>query len=164
MDGDITMSCAETGTQVYLLVILTNCSVYLSFHAEPVRDYRTGEGPGSPPPKSNGYIFLYRGFIGGRGIAHPPSSSHPRCVLQHCRRVLRRRKDWHLSSSMPSHSVQHHTNAEGFPIGNAYSYTVKKGCSYLCMWMTSNWLERNKILIRCEKYSTKKLIWENQHN
>ena len=29
-----------------------------------------------------------------------------------------------------------------FPIGNAYSYTVKKSCSYLCMWMTSNWLER----------------------
>ena len=50
-----------------------------------------------------------------------------------------------------------------FPIGSAYSYTVKKGCSYLCMWMTSNWLERNKTLIRCGKYSTKKLIWENQH-
>ena len=30
--------------------------------------------------------------------------------------------------------------------------------------MTSNWLERNKILIRCGKYSTKKLIWENQHH
>ena len=44
-----------------------------------------------------------------------------------------------------------------------YSYTVKKGYSYLCMWMTSNWLERNTILIRCGKYSTKKLIWENQH-
>ena len=28
---------------------------------------------------------------------------------------------------------------------------------------TSNWLERNKTLIRCGKYSTKKLIWENQH-
>ena len=25
---------------------------------------------------------------------------------------------------------------EGFQIGNAYSYTVKKGYSYLCMWMT----------------------------
>ena len=33
-----------------------------------------------------------------------------------------------------------------FPIGNAYSYTVKKDYSYLCMWMTSNWMERNKIL------------------
>ena len=42
-----------------------------------------------------------------------------------------------------------------FPIGNAFSYTVKKGYSYLCMWMTLNWLERNKILI--------KLVWENQH-
>ena len=50
-----------------------------------------------------------------------------------------------------------------FPIGNAYSYTVKKGYSYLCMWMTSNWLARNKILIRCGNYSTKKLICENQH-
>ena len=29
-------------------------------------------------------------------------------------------------------------------IGNAYSYTVRKDYSYLCMWMTSNWLERNK--------------------
>ena len=51
-----------------------------------------------------------------------------------------------------------------FPIGNAYSYTVTKDYSYLCMWMTSNWLERNKTLIRCGKYSIKKLIWENQHH
>ena len=29
--------------------------------------------------------------------------------------------------------------------------------------MTSNWLERNKTLIRCGKYSIKKSIWENQH-
>ena len=34
-----------------------------------------------------------------------------------------------------------------FPIENAFSKTWKKGYSYLCMWMTSNWLERNKILI-----------------
>ena len=40
----------------------------------------------------------------------------------------------------------------------------EKGYSYLCMWMTSNWLERNKILIRCGKYSWKTLIWENQHH
>ena len=50
-----------------------------------------------------------------------------------------------------------------FQIGNASSYTVKKGYSYLCMWMTSNWMERNKTLTRCGKYSIKKLIWENQH-
>ena len=37
----------------------------------------------------------------------------------------------------------------------------KKGYSYLCMWMTLNWLERNKILIRCGNYTTKKLIREN---
>ena len=65
----------------------------------------TGSGEkGSPPPKSNGYFFMCRGFFGGRGIAHPPSSSHPRCVHQHCRRVLRRRKDWHLS--LPPHNVE----------------------------------------------------------
>ena len=28
----------------------------------------------------------------------------------------------------------------------------KKGYSYLCMWMTLNWLERNKTLIRCGNY------------
>ena len=50
-----------------------------------------------------------------------------------------------------------------FPIGNACSFTVKKCYSYLCMWMTSNWLERDKTLIRCGKYSTKKSIWEHQH-
>ena len=49
------------------------------------------------------------------------------------------------------------------PIGNAFSYTLKKGYSYLCMWTTSNWLERNKTLILCGKYSIKKSIWENQH-
>ena len=32
-----------------------------------------------------------------------------------------------------------------FPIGNAYSCTVIKDGSYLCMWMASKWLERNKI-------------------
>ena len=37
------------------------------------------------------------------------------------------------------------------PIGNAHSYTAKRDDSYLCMWMTSNWLERNKTLIRCGK-------------
>ena len=46
-----------------------------------------------------------------------------------------------------------------FPIVNAFSYTVKKGYSHLCMWMTSNWLERNKTLIRCGKYSIMKLVW-----
>ena len=50
-----------------------------------------------------------------------------------------------------------------FLTGNAHSYTVKKGYSYLCMWMTSNRLEKNKTLIRCGKYSIKKMIWENQH-
>ena len=50
-----------------------------------------------------------------------------------------------------------------FQIGNAYSYTVKKGHSDLCMWMTKNCLERNKTLIQCGNYSTKKSIWENQH-
>ena len=50
-----------------------------------------------------------------------------------------------------------------FQIVNVSLFIVKKDYSYLCMWMTSNWLERNKILIRCGKYSIKKSIWENQH-
>ena len=50
-----------------------------------------------------------------------------------------------------------------FLIGNAYSYTVKKGFFLSVLWMTSNWLERNKTLIRCGKYSTQKSVWENQH-
>ena len=32
-------------------------------------------------------------------------------------------------------------------IGNVSLYIVKKGYSYLCMWVTWNWLERNKKLI-----------------
>ena len=40
----------------------------------------------------------------------------------------------------------------------------EKGLSYLCMWMTSNWLENNNILIRCGKYLIINLIWENQHH
>ena len=32
-----------------------------------------------------------------------------------------------------------------FPILNAYSYTVTKDYSYLCMWMTQNWLEKQNI-------------------
>ena len=51
----------------------------------------------------------------------------------------------------------------GFQIENVSLYTMKKNSSYLCVWMTSNWLERNKILIRCGKHSTKKSIWESQH-
>ena len=50
-----------------------------------------------------------------------------------------------------------------FPVGNAYTYTVKKGYSYLCMWMTSNWLEGNKTLIRCGMYWMKNSMWEIQH-
>ena len=51
-----------------------------------------------------------------------------------------------------------------FPIGNAFFRTPwKNGYSSLFMWMTSNWLERNKTLIRNGQYSTKKSIWEKQH-
>ena len=31
-----------------------------------------------------------------------------------------------------------------FQIGNVSLYIVKKDYSHLCMWMTSNWLERNE--------------------
>ena len=32
-----------------------------------------------------------------------------------------------------------------FQIANGFSYTVRRDYSHLCMRMTSNWLERNKI-------------------
>ena len=51
---------------------------------------------------------------------------------------------------------------EGFQLWMLIRTPWKKGYSYLCMWMTSKWLERNETLIRRGKYSTKKLIWENQ--
>ena len=41
---------------------------------------------------------------------------------------------------------------EKFLIGNVYSCTERKDYSCLCMWMISNWLERNKILTHCGKY------------
>ena len=53
--------------------------------------------------------------------------------------------------------------SEKFQIGNVSLYIIKKGYSYLCMWMTKYWLERNKTWIRCGSYSIKKSIWENQH-
>ena len=52
---------------------------------------------------------------------------------------------------------------EGFQMGILIRTPWKKGSSYLCMWMTYIWLERNKTLFRCGKYSVKKSIWENQH-
>ena len=33
---------------------------------------------------------------------------------------------------------------EGFQLGNAYSYTVKKDYFYLCVWMTSTWLGKKQ--------------------
>ena len=44
-----------------------------------------------------------------------------------------------------------------------FVHREKRVILYLCMWMTSNWLEWNKILIRCGKYEAQKLMWENQH-
>ena len=39
----------------------------------------------------------------------------------------------------------------------------EKGLFLSVLWMTSNWLEGNKTLIRSGKYSIKKSNWENQH-
>ena len=64
----------------------------------------TGGGEtGSPPPKSGGFVNDGRGYFGGRGIAHLPSSSHSQNGLQPRLRGLRRRKDWHLS--LPPHTA-----------------------------------------------------------
>ena len=46
---------------------------------------------------------------------------------------------------------------------NAFSYTVKKGLFLSVYVDESNWLERNKTLSRCGKYSIKKPIWKKQH-
>ena len=51
-----------------------------------------------------------------------------------------------------------------FQIGNGLFVHREKRIILICVcgWH-KNWLERNKILIRCGNYSTKKSIWENQH-
>ena len=41
---------------------------------------------------------------------------------------------------------------KSFQLGMLICTPWKKDYSYLSMWMTSTWLERNKILIRCGKY------------
>ena len=56
------------------------------------------------------------------------------------------------------------TGGRRFPNWECLFAPWKKDYSYLCLWMTSNWLERNKVLIRCGKYSTKKSMWANQHH
>ena len=45
---------------------------------------------------------------------------------------------------------------EGFHLGTLISCTVKKGCSHLCMWMTSNWVERNN------GHPLAGLLWERE--
>ena len=70
-------------------------------------------------------------------------------------------QDWYGKGNLRKSCFN--TVGRRFLVKNPHLYTVKKGCSYLCMWRTSNWLERNKIFIRCGKYSIKKSIWENQH-
>ena len=55
------------------------------------------------------------------------------------------------------------TAGRRFPIGNAYSYTVKKDYSYLCMWI-SNWQARQKTQNRLGNFSWKTLTWENRHH
>ena len=54
------------------------------------------------------------------------------------------------------------TVGKKFQLGNVYSLTEKKDCSYQCMWTISNWLERSRT--NMEKHKWKTLIWENQHH
>ena len=49
-----------------------------------------------------------------------------------------------------------------FPNRNTFSYSVKKDYSRLCMWMTWNWLARNKTLIWCE--NTRRRSWCGRTN
>ena len=43
------------------------------------------------------------------------------------------------------------------------SFVLRQKGLFLSVYVASNWLERNKTLIRCGKCSIKKLIRENQH-
>ena len=67
-----------------------------------VRPHWGGE-TGSPPLKSSGFFIDDRGYIGGRGIARPPSSSQLPRVLLRRRCVLRWRKD--CTSGLPPHTA-----------------------------------------------------------
>ena len=63
-----------------------------------------------------------------------------------------------------SRKFYQNTVGKRFQIVNVYSLTEKKNYSYLCMWTISNWLERDRTLTQCGKYSWKTLIWENRHH
>ena len=52
---------------------------------------------------------------------------------------------------------------EGFQLGMLIRTPWKRVVLICVCGRHQNWLERNKTLIRCGKYSIKKLIWENQH-
>ena len=53
---------------------------------------------------------------------------------------------------------------EGFQLGMLIRTQWRRATLIsVCGWH-KNWLGRNKVLIRCGKYSTKKSIWENQHH
>ena len=52
---------------------------------------------------------------------------------------------------------------EGFQLGMLIRTPWKRIILIcVCVWH-KNWLERNKKLFRCGKYSIQKLVWENQH-
>ena len=46
---------------------------------------------------------------------------------------------------------------------NAYSCTVKKGCSYVCMWMTQKLAGKKQNINPMWKLLNKGVDWENQH-
>ena len=50
---------------------------------------------------------------------------------------------------------------EGFQLGLLFRTPWKRIIRYLCMWMTSNWMERHKTMFRFEKYLMKKSIRKN---
>ena len=60
---------------------------------------------------TGGFVIDDRGYIGGRGIARPPSSSHLPRVLLRRRCVLRWRKD--CTSGLPPHTAGLHLGGRG---------------------------------------------------
>ena len=101
--------CIWTTARKGLVHLVSTCHVAL---VQCWLDVHLGWRDRLSTPNSIGYLFMSRGFIGGRGIARPPSSSHPRCVPLRRRGVPRGRKDWHLSPP-PPHNVKEFSGGRG---------------------------------------------------
>ena len=150
-----------------IINITNDCSKSHGYHVQTARMRRTSSGcsiclyPGKVEEFQNRNVQTF-GFVyhDTNGQNHGPVPKTQSFFLKGICTVIFWQDCYGRGNSRKSYC---NTVGKRFPIANACSYTVKKDYSCMSMWMTSNWLERNKTLIRCGKYSIKKLIWENQH-